>query len=165
MNLLLIIHKKLNSILTPLIGPKLEDSINENLDQDYLGWNSIRNLIEHYALYEGSLPPCVLFDNYDCDNCIAKELECCPIKIDEDYRSYLLYLRDCSTENKKNRSLRLDVLKRVLGRHKLPLHWEHVAVLAMKEAPDLFVSKNAVKCLLFFNPDVFTMVRDGVFSL
>lgn len=47
----------------------------------------------------------------------------------------------------------------------LPLHWEYIALLAIKEAPDLFVSPQSVRGLVFFNPDLFVMVREGVFTL
>ena len=128
-------------------------------------WYSIQTSIEHSAAFAGVLPPCVLSKNYECYDCIAEELHKCPVGSDGEYQSYLLFLRDSFVEHKRERAVQIKLLQNVLRRHKLPLHWEFIALLTIKDAPDIFVSPQSVRGLLYFNPDVFTMVREGVFIL
>ncbi len=142
----------------------MEDTIYDTLDFDS-SWHSIQRSIEHSAAFKGVLPPCVLSKNYECYDCIAAELQECPVGSDGDYRSYLLFLRDSFVAHESKRAAQIKLLQNVLRRHKLPLHWEYIALLAIKEAPDLFVSPQSVQGLVFFNPDLFVMVREGVFIL
>lgn len=147
-----------------LKGIKVDDAIGDISDFDS-SWSPIQRLIEHSAAFAGVLPPCVLSKNYECYGCIADELEECPVQSDPDYRSYLLFLRDSFVEHERKRVAQIKLLQNVLRRHKLPLHWEYIALLAMKEAPELFASPQSVRGLVFFNPDIFVMVREGVFIL
>ncbi len=140
------------------------DDTDDDLDFDS-GWYSIQRSIEHRVAFAGVLPPCVLSENYECYDCLAVGLQECPVGADGDYRSYLLFLYDSFVKHQKNRDVQIKLLQKVLRRHKLPLHWEYIALLAMKEAPDLFVSPQSIRGLVFFNPDVFVMVREGVFIL
>ena len=128
-------------------------------------WPPSQRSIERSAAFAGVLPPCVLSKNYECYGCIAEEIHDCPVGSDAEYQSYLLFLRDSFVEHERKRVAQIKLLQNVLRRHKLPLHWEYIALLAIKEAPDLFVSPHSVKGLVFFNPDLFVMVREGVFSL
>lgn len=128
-------------------------------------WFTIQRSIEHSAAFAGVLPPCVLSKDYECHGCIAEELHECPVGSDTEYQSYLLFLRDSFVEHERKRDAQIKVLQNVLRRHKLPLHWEYIALLAIKEAPELFVSPQSIRGLVFFNPEVFNMVREGVFTL
>ena len=143
---------------------EMEDTIDDTLDFDS-SWHPIQRSIEHRAAFAGVLPPCVLSRNYECYGCIAEGLQECPVGSDADYRSYLLFLHDSFVKHERKRAAQIKLLQNVLRRHKLPLHWEFIALLAIKKAPDLFVSPQSVRGLVFFNPDVFTMVREGVFIL
>jgi len=142
----------------------MDDTIDDTPDFQS-SWALIQRTIEHAAAFRGELPPCVLSKDYACYDCIAAGLQECPVGSDADYQSYLLFLRDSFIEHERTRAAQIKLLQNVLRRHKLPLHWEYIALLAMKEAPDLFVSPQSVKGLVFFNPDVFTMVHEGVFIL
>lgn len=143
----------------------MDDIADEILDFDP-SWQPIQRSVEHSAAFAGVVPPCcVLSKSYQCDGCIGERLQECPIGSDSEYQSYLLFLRESGVEHERKRAVQIKVLQNVLRRHKLPLHWEYIALLAIKEAPELFVSPQSVKGLAFFNPDLFTMVRDGVFTL
>ena len=130
-----------------------------------LSWHVIQRTIEYGAAFKGILPPCVLSKTYECYGCIAEGLEKCPVGADVEYQSYLLFLRDSFVEHETKRTEQIKILKKVLKRHKLPMHWEYIALLAIKEAPELFVSPQSVRGLIFFNTDVFKMSREGVFTL
>jgi hypothetical protein len=146
----------------------MDDAIDDIFEVDP-GWAAIQRSIEHDAEYVGVLPPCVLSENYECDGCIAENVEGCPVGSDGGYRAYLANLRDSliehQIEHQKERAARIRLLQGILRRHKLPLHWEYIALLAMKEAPGLFESKESVRGFLFFNRDVFTVIHEGVFIL
>ena len=129
------------------------------------GWRSTQAAIEHAAAFAGALPPCALSEAFECDGCGAEGLDPCPIGTDSDYISYLLHLRDLFIRQSSKRASQIKVLEQILRRHKLPLHWQFAALLAIKEAPELFQSPDSVRGLLYFNPEVFTMIRDGVFVL
>ena len=128
-------------------------------------WYPIQRSMEHSAEFAGVLPPCVLSNDYDCYDCIAMGLQGCPVRSDAGYQSYLLYLRDLFVKNGKRRAAQIKVLQVVLKRHKLPLHWAYIALLAMKDTPNLFPSERSVRGVLYFNPGAFTMIREGVFIL
>jgi len=142
----------------------VEDPIYDTLDFDPI-WYSIQRSIENSAKNAGVLPPCVLSERYECYDCIAAEIQDCPVGSDSEYRSYLRVLHESFFAHERKRTAQIKLLQNVLRRHKLPLHWEYIALLAMKEAPELFVSPQSVRGLVFFNPDIFNMVREGVFVL
>lgn len=129
------------------------------------GWPSIQASIEHSAAFAGIVPPCALSEDFQCDGCIAEGLEACPIGSDPGFLSLLLHLRDSFFRQASKRASQIKLLQQIFRRHKLPLHWQYAAILAIKEAPALFESPDSVRGLLYFNPEVFTMIRDGVFVL
>lgn len=121
--------------------------------------------VERRVLTTGCLPNCMSSNAYDCYDCPMEGAPRCPIRADPDYRSYLLWLRDRYVAYERRRIKQLKVLKTILKRHKLPLHWENLAILAVQEAPDLFDSAHSVRGLVYFNPDTFRTEGDGVFGL
>ena len=122
--------------------------------------------LEHNARFNGELPPCMLSKTYDClDCCLSEPIGECPVKADPDYQSYLRVTKESFNLQAKIRVLKITHLQNVLRKHKLPLHWEYISTLAIKEAPNLFPSKDSVKGLVFNNPDIFIQIRDGVFAL
>jgi len=121
--------------------------------------------LQRLALTTGRLPNCMLSDAYDCYDCPVEGASRCPVRAEADHRSYLLSLRDRYLAYKRKRVKQIKVLKTILKRHKLPLHWENLAKLALQEAPDLFDSGHSVRGLLYFNPEIFRMEAEGVFGL
>jgi len=98
-------------------------------------------------------------------NSLANEIRPTPAVSNGVYRAYLVSLRDAFIEHQKARAVWIRLLQKILRRHKLPLYWKFVALLAIKEAPGLFESLESVRGLLYCNPDVFIMTREGVFIL
>jgi len=88
----------------------------------------------------------------------------CPVKYSFDYHSYLKHLTSLYLDDQRKRRKRIDILVRILKEHKLPIHWEHLAILAINENSKIF-TPNSVKGLVFFNPQIFHMVSEGVFEL
>jgi|GEM_PF-6644964 len=129
------------------------------------GWPSTQAHIEHAAAFAGVLPPCALSQAFECDGCSAEGIDPCPIGTDPDYLSYLLHLRDLFLRQSTKRASQIKVLQQIFRRHKLPLHWQFAALLAIREDASLFQSPDSVRGILYFNPQVFTMIRDGVFVL
>ena len=125
----------------------MDDTRDETPDFES-SWPPIQRSIEHSAAFAGVLPPCVLSKNYECYGCIAEGIHECPVGSDVEYQSYLLFLRDSFVEHERKRAAQIKLLQNVLRRHKLPLHWEYIALLAIKEAPDLFVSPHSVRGLV-----------------
>lgn len=134
-----------------------------NLDEEQRGAKLAH--VERRVLTSGWVPDCILNETHDCYGCPFEDVQSCPVTMDEDYCSYLLWLRDRYLEYEWLRQKRVRVLKEILRRHKLPLHWEVLAALAFRAAPDLFDSANSVRGLVHFNPDIFYMESDGVFGL
>jgi len=129
------------------------------------GWWIGQREIERAAAFNGQLPMCMLPYASDCFGCPLESASPCPVRVDADYRSYLNHLRGRYLAYERKRIEQLDVLKTILRRHKLPLHWEYLALLAIREAPTLFASAHSIKALVHFNPDKFRMVGEGVFAL
>ena len=142
----------------------MDDNIDDIWAFDSSG-PAIQRSIEHAAAFAAIVPPCTLSKDYECYGCIAENLEECPVGSDPSYQSYLVVLRDSFIQHQKKRATRIELLQKILRRHKLPLHWEYIAILAMKEAPGLFESPESVRGLTYFNSDVFTMIHEGVFIL
>lgn len=132
---------------------------------DWSSWGAAQHQIEHAAAFQGRLPNCVLLSQQDCGNCPLADMPNCPVRADSDYGSYLLHLRDSYVAYETKRRKRIEILKAILKRHKLSLHWENLAILVLKEAPTLFDSAHSVKAIVFFNPNIFHLVGDGVFEL
>ena len=77
-------------------------------------------------------------------NSLANEIRPTPAVSNGGYLAYLVSLRDAFIEHQKARAARIRLLQKILRRHKLPLYWEFVALLAIKEAPGLFESRVSV---------------------
>lgn len=131
---------------------------------DYELASRLKN-IEQRVLTSGWLPCCLLTEELECDDCPLTDCVPCPVNGDGDYRSYLLWLHDHHVAYQRVRQKRIEVLKTILEKHRLPLHWEVLAELAIRMVPGLFDSPQSVKGLLFSNPDIFRMESDGVFDL
>lgn len=129
------------------------------------GWWGGQADVERAATFAGHLPACMLPDFDDCSGCPLECASPCPVKVDADYRSYLRYLRDRYLAYEQKRAKQLSVLIKILKRYKLPMHWENLAILALREAPGLFTSAHSIKALVHFNPDIFCMDSDGVVTL
>lgn len=121
--------------------------------------------LERLVITAGQLPNCMVTRDYECYDCPVERASPCPVMDDPDYRSYLLYLRDRYLQYQRKRTKQIDVLRAILTRHKLPLHWGNLAILSLQESPELFDSADSVRGLVYFNPNVFSMEKDGVFGL
>ena len=135
----------------------------ENLDDQGRGGKYTHT--ERRVLTSGWLPDCMSSDKYDCYGCPLDDFKGCPIDQDGDYRSYLQWLQERYVRYEHIRQQRIKVLKSILKRHKLPLHWEVLAELALRIAPEVFDSQQSVKGLVYFNTDTFFMESEGVFGL
>jgi hypothetical protein len=60
---------------------------------------------------------------------------------------------------------KVETLRDILHRHKLPLHWEVMSRIAQEEAPGLFPSPASVERVLVFNHAIFRNLGDGLFEL
>ena len=121
--------------------------------------------LAHFAITSGRLPECMTTKTYDCCDCPVQDTSRCPVRKDEDCRSYLLYLIERYQTYQRRRMKQIEVLKMLLNRHKLRLHWGNLAILALREAPDLFDSPDSVRGLVYFNRDIFNVGEDGAVSL
>ena len=113
----------------------------------------------------GWLPECVLSEGTTCWDCPIGDDARCPIRTDDEYRSYLRWLRETYLEKGRVRARRIAVLRTILVQHGLPLHWEVIAGIALKVAPTLFASSRSVMRFLYGNPSVFETKQDGIFRL
>jgi len=129
------------------------------------GWWGGQADIERAVAFAGHLPACMLPDFDDCSGCPLESASPCPVKVDPDYRSYLRYLRDRHIAYEQKRVDQLKVLSKILKRYKLSMHWENLAILALREAPGLFTSAHSIKALVHFNTDIFCIGSDGVVAL
>ena len=129
-------------------------------DQEWLGGQTE---IERAAAFYGQLPLCMLPSADDCFGCCLETSSPCPVRVDADYRSYLIHLRDVHFAHERRKAEQINLLTAVLRRYKEPLHWENLAILAIRESPLLFTSAHSIKALMFLHPEVFRMVSDGVF--
>jgi hypothetical protein len=93
------------------------------------------------------------------------DLESCPVLRDPDALAYLRWLYERAEFSRQIRARRIEVLADILTRHKLPLHWEVIAKVALEEAPTLFESADSVRSTLFLNRPVFRQQEGGVFEL
>lgn len=132
-------------------------------DIDTLSSESVR--AERLVLTTGWLPSCIGSKEYDCYDCPLDNVGTCPVRSDDDYCSYLLWLHDRYVSQERQRRQRIKILKNILKKHRLPLHWEVLAALAFREAPKLFESAHSIRGLVYNNSDVFVMKEDGVFGL
>lgn len=121
--------------------------------------------LERRVLASGWLPACLLSNKYDCYDCPLDGVSDCPVVSDQDYNSYLYWLRDRYLLYKQQTRKRIAMLRTILKMHKLPLHWEVLAALAFRQEPDLFESADSIKGLVYSHRDVFFMEEDGVFGL
>lgn len=121
--------------------------------------------LERRTITTGWLPDCMLSDDYDCYDCPLVDCVACPVRQDGEYRSYLQWLRDRYVSYQRTRHQRIEVLKSILTKHGLPLHWEVLAELALDFAPGSFDSPQTVRGLVFSNPGVFHTEGEGVFGL
>lgn len=128
-------------------------------------WHTGQAGIERLALTAGLLPDCMLGGADDCFPCAFESAPSCPVKVDPDYRGYILWLQERYLAYMRKRGKQLAVLKKVLKVHKMPIHWEYLAILALQESPNLFASAHSVRGLVYFNPETFCMEADGVFGL
>jgi hypothetical protein len=116
-------------------------------------------------IWTGFFPECVSDPRTACPDCYAGDPTNCPIRLDADYRSYLMWLYDRRIAYTRLRTRRIDTLKRILTRHKQPLHWEVIAKLALAEAPNLFPSPLSVMRVLYSADGIFKNEEGGVFGL
>jgi hypothetical protein len=63
------------------------------------------------------------------------------------------------------RDEQLNILKTILNRHQLPMHWKYIFILANQEDSELFYSENIVRGLMFNHPNIFEMVTEGAFRI
>jgi len=111
---------------------------------------------------EGLLPECIA-DDTSCPECDLAFIDNCPVQMDQETRSYLQAVSEVSRTMLTLRSERIEILVSLLRKYKRPMHWENVAVFAIRESASLFPSRNIIKQLLFANPDRFSNTGNGVF--
>jgi hypothetical protein len=104
---------------------------------------------------EGHLPDCVVHEGFRCWDCPFGDWRTCPVLGDPDFRSYLRWQHEREVLYRRRRGRRIQILTSILNKHKLSLHWELVAKIAMDEAPNLFDSPQAVRQLLCLNQRIF----------
>jgi hypothetical protein len=122
--------------------------------------------IEREAAFHGRLPSCVTETRPNCRFCPLDNEFICPIRCDPDYQSYLKYLTELYVKQERQRKERVKLLKSILKRHHMRMHWEYLAILALKEAPlGLFTSAQSIRTTLERNSDVFCMEKEGVFNI
>ena len=114
---------------------------------------------------DGELPPCITNRDGHCADCMYSDLESCPVLRDPDALSYLRWLYERAEFARQIRARRIEILRDILTRHKLPLHWEVIAKVALEEAPALFESANSVRNTLFLNQPIFRHQGEGIFEL
>ena len=117
------------------------------------------------TIYHGGLPDCVLREGTRCWDCRFGDYRDCPVLADPDVRSYLRWRAETTAEYYKDRAKKIAALETILLRHRLPLHWEVMAKIALDEFPELYESNNVVRMLLFFNADRFEHIGDGTFRV
>ncbi len=111
------------------------------------------------------LPPCITHRDDHCPDCMYGDLESCPVLRDPDALAYLRWLYERAGFSRQIRARRIEILRDILTRHKLPLHWEVIAKVALEEAPAFFESANSVRNTLFLNQPIFRHQGEGIFGL
>jgi hypothetical protein len=114
---------------------------------------------------QGDIPPCIASRIYQCSDCIFGDIGSCPVVLDPDSLAYLRWLYERAGVSRQIRAKRIEILRDILRRHRLPLHWEVIAKVALEEAPALFESVNSVRNTLFLNQSIFSHQGEGVFGL
>jgi hypothetical protein len=121
--------------------------------------------IERAAIFYRRLPICMTSRTYDCASCPLEPISSCPVKVDPMYRSYLLSLHltqsKCETEEREQ----VEMLKGILKESGPSLHWQHLAVLALRQDLSLFPSVASIKSLAYFNPEIFSTDNAGIVTL
>ena len=120
---------------------------------------------EQVVTTTGRLPVCMESDPIDCIGCPFELEATCPLRDDPGVRSLLLTYRDEYVAYQRQRTRRIELLKRTLTAYKLPIHWQNLATLVMHRYPQLFGSSGEIKGLVYFNPDVFEVDKNGIVKL
>ena len=113
--------------------------------------------------YGGNLPECSR--GCLCEDCPILSHLGCPIAGDTDFIALLEYYSSRHEAISKLREKRIDVIAEILRRHKLAMHWELLARIAMAEDSTLFPNDRSVLGILSHNPEMFREESSESFSL
>ena len=113
--------------------------------------------------YNGILPECSRGGL--CQDCPVLNTLGCPIAADTDFMALLEYYSSRFEAVAELRERRIDLVAEILRRHKLAMHWELIAKIAMEENPAVFTSQRSVLGILAQNPQLFRDESFGSYSL
>ena len=97
--------------------------------------------------------PC-LDSELPCDACNYGNARRCPVRLDPEYRSYILALRTSRHLFQQEGEARRQRLVEILRRHRAPLHYQMAHRIYMRRYEDLPISDHAVYAILASHPDV-----------
>ncbi len=121
--------------------------------------------IELATLFYRRLPICMTNYTGVCASCPLELVSPCPVRVDPIYRSYLLRLHLTQSKYEIEEQQLVKTLKAILKEFGPSLHWQHLAVLALRQDLSLFPSVVSIKSLVYFNPDIFNIDDGGIVTL
>ena len=113
--------------------------------------------------YRGNLSGCP--SGEQCEDCPWASLVACAIASDTEFMALLHVYASEHAAAEQLRERRVNALVKILQRHKLAMHWEFVARIAIEAESDLFPSDRSVLGILVHHPERFSEDSAGSYIL
>ncbi len=107
--------------------------------------------------------PCLDRDQ-PCEVCQHGDYRRCPVRLDQEYRSYLLAVRANQHLREQEAELRRHRVFEIVRKHRLPLHYQMVHRIYARQYKDNPISDHAVYAILSTDPEI-EALGDGVYRI